>query len=291
MQKITRRWSPESILGRWAIPGATISLPLIALVLSPLVIWKLGIRPQDAIAIVVMYGLTILGITLGYHRTITHRSLELIPIVRYAVVGLGAMAAQGPPSFWAAHHRAHHANADGPGDPHSPRADGGPAFAGISAFLYGHIGWMFGSGTRYDGRLVRDLRRDCVISRIDKHYAALVLAGLFVPSMLLWRMDPDFLGFAQSVYWVGLVRIGLAHQATWLVNSACHLWGYRAFLTNDDSRNNWGVAIMTLGEGWHNNHHAAPARARHGLQKWELDPTYWAILALETIGAARRVRH
>lgn len=291
MQKLARRLSPESVLFLWVIPAATIVLPFIALVSSPVVIWKFGVRTQDLVGLLVMYLLVMLGITIGYHRTIAHRSLELIPSARYAIVGLGAMAGQGPPSFWAAHHRAHHADPDGPNDPHSPCANDDSQTSTIAAFLRAHVGWMVGSRSRYDGRFIRDLRRDPVISYVDKHYTTILIGGLLLPAVVLLPLDPHFAAFVQSVYWTGLVRLGVAHQATWLVNSACHLWGYRTFRTPDHSRNNAIVAVLTLGEGWHNNHHAAPARARHGLQKCELDPTYAAILALERIGVALRVRH
>ncbi len=262
---------------RLLIPATTIVVPLLAVLLAPMVILRFGCRTADIVSLLATYCFSAFGITLGYHRGLAHKSLSLRPGARYVFLALGAMAAQGPPSFWVAHHRAHHGDPDGPRDPHSPREKG---------FLHAHVGWMFGAVSRCDARAVRELRKDPVVRGVDDHYFFLILLGLVLPAVMTLPFSASWPAFLVSIYW-GLVRIGLCHQATWLVNSACHLWGYRNFQTADSSRNNWIVAALTLGEGWHNNHHANPSRVRHGLKLWEVDPTFSLARLLEMAGLAR----
>jgi stearoyl-CoA desaturase (Delta-9 desaturase) len=285
-----RKRAASAIRMLWVTPAITVIVPLAAVLAAPFVWISYGIRPQDAVGLTILYCLGMLGITLGYHRLLAHRALTMIAAARSAIVALGAMSAQGPPTFWVAHHRAHHGDPDGPRDPHSPTLRGSGRSSELRGFFHGHIGWMFGQAGRYDASLVRDVRNDPVVRWIENHYLLVVLSGLFIPAILLLPLDPTLKGFIQTVYWAGLFRIGLGHQATWLVNSACHLWGYRNFQTKDGARNNWIVAALTLGEGWHNNHHADPSSARHGRKWWELDPTHWIILLLEVLGLARNVR-
>jgi stearoyl-CoA desaturase (delta-9 desaturase) len=283
-----RSWISLRLL--WVIPAVTVLIPFIALLAIPVALFTFGIREQDWASLLVSYCLIMLGTTLGYHRTLAHRSLALSPIVRYPLFALGAMAGQGPPSFWVAHHRAHHGDSDGPRDPHSPLGYGRSGFPRLRGFLHAHVGWMFGQGGRYDGRLVRELRRDPAARCTEDNYFLLTIAGLLLPACVVLCFDPSVAGFLKSVYWAGLVRVAVSHQTTWLVNSACHLWGYRNFDTADSSRNNWIVAALTLGEGWHNNHHAEPSRVRHGLRWWELDPTYALARFFEAVGLARDMR-
>ena len=271
----------------WVIPAIVALVPFLAVLAIPAFVVIYGVRAHDIIALMVSYCLVMLGTTLGYHRLLAHKSLKLAPSVRYPLIVLGAMAAQGPPGFWVAHHRAHHGDPDGPLDPHSPAAVGSAGTDGVSRFLHAHIGWMFGIGGRYDGRFVRDIRRDPATLMVEKHYFKWVIAGLLLPAVAVLPLHGTNFGFLQSIYWAGLVRLGFSHQATWLVNSACHLWGYRNFETPDSSRNNWFVAALTLGEGWHNNHHADPARACHGVGKWDFDPTFTTASFLEVMGLAR----
>jgi stearoyl-CoA desaturase (delta-9 desaturase) len=274
----------------WVIPAATVLVPFLAMLSAPFVLLLFGIRTQDIVAFLIFYCLVMLGITLGYHRTLAHKSLTLVLAARYPVLALGAMGAQGPPSFWVAHHRAHHGDPDGPRDPHSPLTQTPSGSSAARRFLHAHVGWMFGHGGRYDGRLVRDLRKDPAARGIERHYSLLVVSGLIFPALLVLPFDPSGAGLVKSLYWAGLVRVGVSHQTTWLVNSACHLWGYRNFRTSDSSRNNWLVAILTLGEGWHNNHHADPARAHHGIRHWELDPTFSVARLLVRMGLAGNLR-
>ena len=260
--------------------------PLTALLISPLVVFHFGFRAADFVTMMIGHFLTIGGITLGYHRSLAHRGVELSNRTRLTALIAGAMAAQGPPSFWVAHHRAHHSDPDGSNDPHSPWAEAGQS-TGIVAFLHAHIGWMLEKEFGFDSRLIRDIRKDSIALWVDQYYVPIVLAGLVLPALLVNIAKPDCQSVLLSAYWVGLVRISITHQATWMVNSVCHLWGYRNYCTTDQSRNNWVVAIFTLGEGWHNNHHADPRNARHGQKWWEIDPTYFAIRLLGRLNLAR----
>jgi stearoyl-CoA desaturase (delta-9 desaturase) len=268
-------------------PPIIIGGPLAALLISPFVLFHFGLGTADFLAMVFGHFLSIGGLTLGYHRSLAHKGVDLSNRTRKIALIMGAMAAQGPPSFWVAHHRAHHGDPDGSNDPHSPWADGDVQSTRIVAFMHAHIGWMFKKSVRFDSRFIRDIRKDSVALWVDKHYFMILLAGMVLPAAALNIGQPSLQSFLLSVYWVGLVRISITHQATWMVNSVCHLWGYRNYSTADRSRNNWLVAILTLGEGWHNNHHANPRNARHGQKWWEIDPTYLVICGLGRLKLAR----
>jgi stearoyl-CoA desaturase (delta-9 desaturase) len=217
-----------------------------------------------------------LGVGIGYHRLLTHRAFTVPRPVEYALALCGTLALQGGPVWWVATHRIHHARADREGDPHSPR-DGG---------WWSHMGWILsGYSFRHDlglaSRYAPDLAGDAFyvwLTRLHLVPPAVLGAGLYAAGgwpFLLW----------------GLCLCGTAMlHATWLVNSAAHLWGTRRFNTRDDSRNSWWVAMLTFGEGWHNNHHASPASARHGGAWYEVDPNWWCIRALELVGVATAVR-
>jgi stearoyl-CoA desaturase (Delta-9 desaturase) len=276
----------KSRLFRSAAP-MIIGGPLAALLISPLVLLHFGLGTADVLSMVLGHFLTIGGVTLGYHRSLAHKGVELSDRTRMIVLIAGAMAAQGPPSFWVAHHRAHHGDPDGSNDPHSPSSGGDVQSISFAAFMHAHIGWMFKKGLGFDSRFIRDIRKDSVARWVDKHYYKILLAGMVLPAMALNIAKPGLQAFLLSVYWVGLVRISITHQATWMVNSVCHLWGYRNYSTTDRSRNNWLVAILTLGEGWHNNHHANTRSARHGHKWWEIDPTYLVIRFLSRLKLAR----
>lgn len=218
------------------------------------------------------------GICLGYHRFLAHRSLALAWPAKLFVLFGGVMAAQGTPLLWAAHHRIHHSKSDRPGDPHSPR-DG---------HWWSHLFWIFLRRTRQDKalleviyrRYVPDLLQDPIVRFFDRGYD-----GLFVLSAVaLW-----WLGGWPMILWAFCVRIVIVWHITWCVNSATHLWGYRTYATKDDSRNLWWVGLLAWGEGWHNNHHAYPRAARAGHQWWEIDITWWFIRVLETCGLASHI--
>jgi stearoyl-CoA desaturase (delta-9 desaturase) len=222
-----------------------------------------------------------LGVTMGYHRLLTHRSFRTSRPVEYVLTVLAALANQGGPLQWVAIHRIHHQHSDADGDPHSPR-DGA---------WWSHLLWWMpyvpalDDPARYE-RYVPDLTRDPVHRFIQRWNIALPLA---LAGLLLVLGVVAGVGLSWLV-WGMFVRTALLLHATWLVNSATHLWGYRSYPTRDRSTNLWWVALLTLGEGWHNNHHAFPRSARHGLLWWELDMTYGLIRLLALFGLARQIR-
>ena len=230
----------------------------------------------------VLYLLAGFGITMGYHRLLTHRSFQTPRVVEYLLAVLGSLANQGGPLQWVAVHRVHHRHSDAAGDPHSPR-DG---------VWWAHLLWWMPHVPELDergryGRYIVDLARDPVHRFLQRWHILLPLAL----AALLFALGQLWGGAGLSwLVWGIFVRTTLLYHATWLVNSATHLWGYRSHDTRDGSTNLWWVALLTLGEGWHNNHHAFPRSARHGLRWWELDLTYCLIRLLGLVGLARCIQ-
>ena len=229
-----------------------------------------------ATAVFLYWMATGLGISMGYHRLHTHRSYKVPRALEYFFAFCGALTLEGGPIFWVATHRIHHQLSDQPGDPHSPR-DGA---------WWSHIGWILlgeskHSNTRVMAKYAPDLARDPFYVWLNNwHWLPMVaLAALLFA-----------IGGLPMLLWGICVRVVFGLHATWLVNSATHMWGARRFATRDDSRNNWWVALITFGEGWHNNHHAHPTSARHGLAWYEFDPSWLQIRLLRLIGVARSVR-
>lgn len=217
-----------------------------------------------------------LGISMGYHRLHTHRSYKVPLALEYFFAVCGALTLEGGPIFWVATHRIHHQKSDQPGDPHSPR-DGA---------WWAHVGWiLFGEANHNNTRMMSKYAPDLAKHRFyvwlnNYHWVPMVVLGL---SLLA-------IGGLPLMLWAICLRVVLGLHATWLVNSATHMWGARRFATRDDSRNNWWVALITFGEGWHNNHHAHPTSARHGLAWYEFDPSWLQIKILKFFGLARSVR-
>jgi sn-2 palmitoyl-lipid 9-desaturase len=230
----------------------------------------------------ILYVVTGLGITVGYHRLLTHRSFATSKFVEHLLAAIGCLANQAGPLSWVAAHRIHHSHADREGDPHSPK----------SSFWWAQILWLLRYHPSFDDpvsrrRFVHDLDRDPIHRWLERWEMALqiVFAALLFGLGELW----GHVGTSWLV-WGLAVRIGLGYHVTALVNSATHKWGYRTYRVRDDSTNLWWVAWLTGGEGWHNNHHAFPRSARHGLAWWEFDPTYWVIRLMGFFGIARDIR-
>lgn len=222
-----------------------------------------------------------LGVTLGYHRLLTHRSFVTYKPIEYALAIFACLAWQGGPVQWVGTHRLHHSESDEPGDPHSPR-DG---------FTWSHILWIVHSARTGDDprQLTKDIQRDPVLCWISRYWYLpqfLLAMALF---FLGWKWCGSPAGGLSWVLWGICVRVVVMYHATWFVNSAAHTWGYRNFQTKDNSRNNWWVALLSFGEGWHNNHHAQPRSAAHGMRWYELDLTYWTILLMRACGLAWKV--
>jgi stearoyl-CoA desaturase (delta-9 desaturase) len=216
------------------------------------------------------------GIGMGYHRLHTHRSYKVPLALEYFFAICGALTLEGGPIFWVATHRIHHQNSDHDGDPHTP----------LHGAFWAHMGWiMFGQSKHADTKLMSkyapDLAKDPFYVWLNNYH----LVPLIILSVILYAI-----GGLQLFLWATCLRVVLGLHATWLVNSATHMFGTRRFETRDDSRNSWWVAILTFGEGWHNNHHAHPTSARHGLAWYELDITWMQIWVLKQLGIAKSVK-
>ncbi len=245
-------------------------VPFLATLFAIRLLWDHAVQWPDLVLLGIMYLLTGLGVTIGYHRMLTHRSFRPNPVVKLALLILGSMAIEGPALGWAATHIKHHALADREGDPHSP----------VEGFFHAHLGWMFGNGEGDPNVYCRYLTKDRSVMFVSRTFALWAVLALIIPFAL---------GGWTGLLWGGLVRIFLTHHVTWSVNSVCHTFGKREFETIDRSRNEWVVGLLGFGEGWHNNHHAFPRSAFHGLHWWQFDLSGYVIWTLERFGLVREV--
>jgi stearoyl-CoA desaturase (delta-9 desaturase) len=266
-------------------------LPFVAFIAAVVLLWNQAVNWRDLAILAGMYFLTAVGVTVGYHRLFTHRAFDSPKPVRYAFAILGSMAVQGPLIDWVADHRKHHAFTDTEGDPHSPHHDHGEGFKGaITGLWYAHMGWLFVTqGTAEKRRFARDLLEDQGMRRISRAFPWLVLLGLAIPFALGFGLTGTLAGGLTALLWGGFVRIFMVHHVTWSVNSVCHFFGRRRFDTDDHSTNVFWLALPSLGESWHHNHHAFPRSAEHGLRWWEVDPSALIIGGLERVGLASNV--
>jgi len=234
----------------------------------------------DLSLLVIFYLLTGFGVTIGFHRLFTHRSFETSPTIQIILVILGSMAGQGPLYFWVATHRKHHAFSDKVADPHTPS----------KGFWHAHIGWMWTPEPINYARYSSDLMKLKYMQKYVATYFVWVLLGLLIPALLSYWHKQSAIGLLTGLVWGGFARIFLVQNATWAVNSVCHMWGGKSSNTKDNSRNNWLVSIFSLGEGWHNNHHNHPTSARHGLKFWQIDASYILIYCLSKINLIRNIK-
>jgi stearoyl-CoA desaturase (Delta-9 desaturase) len=266
-------------------------VPAAALIAAIPLAWNELVGWRDLALFVGFYFLSAFGISLGYHRLLAHRSYQTYPALRAALAYCGALATQGPPIEWVADHRLHHANADEEGDPHSPHSTEGDGWvATVRGLAHAHVGWML--RPRHDTDPVRyapDLLREPAMRFLSRHYLAVVASGLLIPALIGWMLGGTLVAALTALIWGGLLRILALHHVTWSVNSICHVFGRRRFETRDESRNQWLLALPSVGEAWHNNHHAFPTSARHGLRWWEVDASGLVILAAERLGLAWNV--
>ena len=269
---------------------ATVLVPYLGLGAGIALFWRRGVDPLDLAMLAVMYTVTMLGVGMGFHRLITHRGYQATPFLRNALIIAGSMAAQGPVIFWAAVHRRHHSYSDREGDPHSPHLHGEGVAETLRGFWHAHTGWMFNHELTDWGTYARDLLADRRVFKLNRLYLAWIALGLFVPAAVEGLITMSWLGFGKGFVWGGLIRILAVHQATWSVNSVCHIFGSRPHQVKDYSTNNFGLAIPTFGESWHNNHHAYPSSALHGFEWWQVDLNGSMIRLCERLGLASAVR-
>jgi stearoyl-CoA desaturase (Delta-9 desaturase) len=270
--------------------GAVV-VPFLATLAAIALLWNSLVSARDLAIAVAMYLLTAIGITVGFHRLLTHRSFQTSKPLEYAFAVLGSMAVQGPVISWVADHRKHHAHTDEEGDPHSPHVGHGGGVGGVLGGLWhAHSGWLMSTQGRADWkRYAADLHEDTVMRTIARRFVPLVLISLALPAIAGYLISGTVAGAATGFLWGGLVRIFFVHHVTWSVNSVCHFVGSRRFNTEDRSTNVFWLALPSLGESWHHNHHAFPRSATHGLRRWEMDPSALIISTMERLGLAWNV--
>lgn len=282
---------------RTSLPSRIVTLvavvvPFLGVLSAAGVLWGVALGWLDVALFAVMYVVCGLGITVGYHRLFSHRAFQTTPAVRAALAIAGAMSTQGPVTQWVTDHRKHHAMSDREGDPHSPHGHGDGVMGVVRGLYHAHMGWLFRTKGMERGRVYgRDLYDDPLIRRIDRLYPLWLVVSFGVPFVAGWALSGGDLGRGfQAFVWAGLVRVFVFDHATWSINSICHMFGRRDYATSDESRNVWYLAPFTFGEAWHNNHHAFPGSARHGLTRRQLDPSWWTIRLLERTGLAWNVK-
>jgi len=270
--------------------GAVV-IPFLATLAAIVLLWNRFVSVTDLAIAAVMYLATAIGITVGFHRLLTHRSFQTSKPLEYTFAVLGSMAVQGPVISWVADHRKHHAHTDSEGDPHSPHVGHSAGLRGVAAGLWhAHAGWLMSTQGRADWkRYAADLDEDRGMRFIARQFVPLVLLTLLLPALAGYVATGTVAGATTGLLWGGLVRIFFVHHVTWSVNSVCHYFGTRRFLTEDRSTNVFWLALPSLGESWHHNHHAFPRSAVHGLKRWEIDPSALIIAALERVGLAWNV--
>jgi stearoyl-CoA desaturase (delta-9 desaturase) len=266
-------------------------LPVLILAAAVPALWRWGLGWHDVVITALMYLLSIFGITIGYHRYFTHRAFKCGRPLRIVLAVAGGVALEGPVTLWVAEHRRHHKFADRPGDPHSPWRFGDSGFALLKGLLWAQVGWFFAARHRSAREhWAPDLLADPAIRRLDALYPLIAAGSLLLPAALggLWALS--WQGALTGLFWGGFVRYAIVHHVTWSVNSIAHTFGEQHFVTRDQSRDVRWVALLTLGEGWHNWHHADPTSARHGVLRGQLDPSARLIRVLERLGWVHDVR-
>jgi stearoyl-CoA desaturase (Delta-9 desaturase) len=265
-------------------------LPFLAFLLAVALLWGDLVGPEALAIAAVMYLISGFGVTVGFHRLLAHRAFVAKPPVRLALAAAGTMAMMGPPLRWVTNHRKHHAYADEEGDPHSPHLTGMAGFRGAVAGLYhAHLGWIFRGERAAKDRYARDLRDDSIVMFVERTAAVWVLLGLALPFAAGFALGATLDAALIALLWGGPVRIFIGHHMTFAINSLCHFVGRRRFETDDESRNLVWLAPISLGEAYHNNHHAFPTSAFHGLRRRDIDPGGWLIAGLERLRLASHV--
>ena len=254
-------------------------------------IYFFGWQSGSILTFIILSFLTGMGVTVGYHRLFTHRSFETTRPIQLLLAVLGSMAGLGFFFNWVSAHRQHHQFSDTDGDPHSPNVHANTRWSRLLAFSRAHGGWMLFDRMNQDRmRYIPDLAADptlCLIQRLQLVWIGL---GLLLPALFCYAISPTWEAATAGLLWGGLLRIAVTSQITFCVNSVCHLWGLKPFESRDESRNNSWVAMFALGEGWHNNHHAFPTSARHGLLPGQFDGSYLFIRFLARLGLAWNIK-
>ena len=286
--------SPESIPSSSLWPRIVTAL----LVIGPLAgvsavvpsLWGRAVHLRDLVLALVLYAVTGHGVTVGFHRMFTHGSFKANRPLKIVLAVAGSMAVEGSLISWVANHRRHHVFSDRPGDPHSPHLHGQGLTGQLRGLAHAHVGWLFRSDPTPAERYAPDLLRDRDVTVISALFPLLALISLALPFLVGWGLSGSPVGGVTTLVWAGLVRMALLHHVTWSVNSICHMFGRQPFTAKDHSRNFAPLAVLSMGESWHNLHHAYPTSARHGVGRGQIDSSAGLIRLFEHAGWASKVR-
>jgi stearoyl-CoA desaturase (delta-9 desaturase) len=268
---------------------AAVVVPFAAVAAAVPLLWGDWVGPSDIAVFIIMYVLSGFGITVGFHRMLTHRAFATHDLTRYVFAVLGSLSVQGPVIDWVADHRKHHAHTDVEGDPHSPHVGHGDGVLGaLRGLWHAHTGWLWRThGQARARQYAKELVEDRRMRVINRRFPYIVLLSLAAPAALGFALTGgSWRGALTGLIWGGFARIFLQHHVTWSVNSVCHFFGRRRFDVDDHSTNVFWLALPSLGESWHHNHHAFPRSASHGLRAWELDPSAALIRLMRRVGLA-----
>ncbi|MDQ7803206.1 fatty acid desaturase [Amycolatopsis sp. A133] len=293
---MTSRAAPKPLIshrrgtGEMLVLKTFLLVPFAALLVAVPLVWGWGMTWIDLILAAAFYVFATLGVTVGFHRYFTHGAFKASRPLRVVLAIAGSMAVQGSVIFWVASHRRHHAFADREGDPHSPWLFGTSPSALLRGFWHAHMGWMFGREVTNADRFAPDLVADPDVRWVNRYFWLWITLSLALPAILGGLLTWSWWGVVTAFFWAGLVRIAFLHHVTWSVNSVCHLIGERPFASRDRAANFWPLALLSMGESWHNSHHADPTCARHGVLRGQVDVSARVIWAFERLGWATDVR-
>jgi stearoyl-CoA desaturase (delta-9 desaturase) len=265
-------------------------IPPTAFLLTVVFFWNDLVGPTDLIVMAIMYVLTGFGITVGFHRYLTHGSFRANRPLRIALAVMGSMAVEGPAIQWVADHRKHHQYSDQADDPHSPWRYGDTPRALLKGMYHAHLGWLFEQEQTSQAKYAPDLLKDRDIVWVSRNFGLLVVVSALLPAVIGGLWSWSWQGAVSAFFWATLVRIALLHHVTWSINSVCHVVGQRPFRSRDKSGNVWWLAVASFGESWHNLHHAEPTSARHGALRGQVDSSARLIWLFEKAGWASHVR-
>ena len=270
---------------------AAVFIPFFVTAVAVVALWGDWVGWSDVAVFALMYLLSGFGVTVGFHRMLTHRAFQTHKITRYVFAYLGMLSVQGPLIQWVTDHRKHHALSDQEGDPHSPHVGHGDGVMGAMRGLWhAHTAWLWRThGQARAHKYAKDLVEDRGMRVLNRKFPLIVLASLLIPAVLGGLLSWSLKGAVTGLIWGGFVRIFLQHHVTWSVNSVCHFFGKRRFDVEDQSTNVFWLALPSLGESWHHNHHAFPRSAEHGLKWYEIDLSALIIRGMAKVGWATNV--
>jgi stearoyl-CoA desaturase (delta-9 desaturase) len=274
-----------------------VALPFVGFIAATIYFWGWGLNALHLTVFLVMVTTTSLGVTIGFHRLFTHKAFETSAPVRFILGVLGSMSVEGPVIKWTTIHRHHHQHSDEEDDAHSPYHTGHDDAGTLHGLYYSHIGWLFDPDIPDLSKYSKDLIEDRVTAFVSRWFFLWVFLGIAIPATIGGLFADgsqsaifNWTGALLGLLWGGFARIFIVHHMTWSINSICHIWGSKPYRTHDQSRNNPAMGLFGWGEGWHNNHHAFPTSARHGLEWWQLDISWIVIRAMQALGLVWKVR-